>query len=140
MASAPIVNNIPAVFGRSIRERRTELGYRGCLRRLRRSPWEMVRLHPHHVSVFRSADRPCARLNRFKRTGKRSDIFLATKFGLGHGETGRIVRADPAYVKEAFNKSLQRLGVDYVDLYYLHRADPTVPIELTIRAMAELVK
>jgi aryl-alcohol dehydrogenase-like predicted oxidoreductase len=43
-------------------------------------------------------------------------------------------------VKEAFNRSLQRLGVDYVDLYYLHRADPTVPIELTIRAMAELVK
>jgi aryl-alcohol dehydrogenase-like predicted oxidoreductase len=79
-------------------------------------------------------------LRRFQRTGKRSEIFLATKFGLAGGIPGRIVRAEPEYVKEAFNKSLQRLGVDYVDLYYLHRADPTVPIELTVQAMAELVK
>jgi len=77
---------------------------------------------------------------RFKKTGKRDEIFLATKFGLGHGEPDRIVKADPEYVHEAFNKSLSRLGVDYVDLYYLHRADSTVPIEHTVAAMAELVK
>ncbi|EIN08934.1 Aldo/keto reductase [Punctularia strigosozonata HHB-11173 SS5] len=75
----------------------------------------------------------------FKRSGKRADIFLATKFGLAHGDSKRVVRADPEYVREAFNKSLERLGVDTVDLYYLHRADPSVPIELTVRAMAELV-
>jgi aryl-alcohol dehydrogenase-like predicted oxidoreductase len=51
-----------------------------------------------------------------------------------------VVRADPEYVHEAFDASLSKLGVDYVDLYYAHRADPTVPIEHTVRAMAELVK
>ncbi|EIN08892.1 Aldo/keto reductase [Punctularia strigosozonata HHB-11173 SS5] len=76
----------------------------------------------------------------FKRTGKRDDIFLATKFGCGHGEKDRLVRADLGYVREAFEKSIKRLGVDHVDLYYLHRADPTVPIELTVGAMAENVK
>lgn len=76
-----------------------------------------------------------------KKTGKRNEIFLATKFGAGAG-TGpnRIIRADPEYVHEAFNKSLSKLGVDHVDLYYLHRADSTVPIEHTVGAMAELVK
>ena len=77
---------------------------------------------------------------RLKKTGKRDEIFLATKFGFGHGEPNRIVKADPDYVSEALNKSLSRLGVDYVDLYYLHRADPTVPIEHTVDAMAKLVK
>ncbi|KAF9644449.1 Aldo/keto reductase [Thelephora ganbajun] len=76
----------------------------------------------------------------FKKTGKRNDIFLATKFGFAHGEPGRLVKADPEYVPEAFNKSLSRLGVDYVDIYYLHRADPTVPIEHTVAEMAKLVK
>jgi len=84
-----------------------------------------------------SATRPS---RRFKRTGKRNEIFLATKFGLGHGESERFVKADPEYVHEAFNKSMSKLGVDYVDLYYLHRADPTVPIEHTIAEMAKLVK
>jgi len=50
------------------------------------------------------------------------------------------VKGDPEYVREAFNKSLSRLGVDYVDLYYLHRADPTVPIEHTVAEMAKFVK
>ncbi|KAI0711525.1 Aldo/keto reductase [Earliella scabrosa] len=79
-----------------------------------------------------------------KRTGKRNEIFLATKFGLGHGETledGIMhVKADPEYVPKACQRSLDRLGVDYIDLYYLHRADKNVPIELTVQAMAELVK
>ena len=79
-------------------------------------------------------------LRRFKKTGKRNEIFLATKFGSAHGEPGRLIKADPEYVQEAFNKSLSRLGVDYVDIYYLHRADPTVPIEHTVAAMAKLVK
>ena len=79
-------------------------------------------------------------LHRFKKTGKRDEIFIATKFGLAHGEPDRFVKADPEYVHEAFNKSLSRLGVDHVDLYYLHRADPTVPIENTVAEMAKLVK
>jgi len=80
------------------------------------------------------------RLRRFKKTGKRDEILLATKFGLAHGDPGRVVKADPEYVHEAFDKSLSRLGVDYVDLYYLHRADPAVPIEHTVIEMAKLVK
>ncbi|PSR72170.1 hypothetical protein PHLCEN_2v11962 [Hermanssonia centrifuga] len=75
----------------------------------------------------------------FKRTGKRNDIFLATKFGMVF-EEGKSVDGSPEYVNYSINKSLQRLGVDHVDLYYLHRPDPTVPIEVTIGAMAELVK
>ncbi|KAL0954803.1 hypothetical protein HGRIS_003749 [Hohenbuehelia grisea] len=76
---------------------------------------------------------------RFKRTGKRSEIFLATKFGIG-SPSGKPIDGDPEYVKAAFEKSLKRLGVDSVDLYYLHRPDPTVPIERTVEAMASLVK
>ncbi|KAJ7350584.1 NADP-dependent oxidoreductase domain-containing protein [Mycena albidolilacea] len=72
----------------------------------------------------------------FKRTGKRNDIFLATKFGIG--ATG--VRGDPAFVKEQCATSLARLGVDSIDLYYQHRVDPNTPIEITVGAMAELVK
>ncbi|KAF9031837.1 Aldo/keto reductase [Hymenopellis radicata] len=67
---------------------------------------------------------------------KRSSIFLATKFGF----TMTGAQGDPEYIKQQFNKSLQRLGVDYIDLYYQHRVDPKVPIEVTIGAMAELVK
>jgi aryl-alcohol dehydrogenase-like predicted oxidoreductase len=77
--------------------------------------------------------------NWFKRTGKRNDIFLATKFGF-RSEPGRLIDGRPEYVKQAFEKSLSRLGVDHIDLYYLHRADTTVPIEHTVGAMAELVK
>ena len=54
----------------------------------------------------------------FKRTGKRSEVFLATKFGV----TPDGPRGDPTYVRESIEKSLARLGVDYVDLYYLHRS------------------
>ncbi|KAK6988628.1 Aldo/keto reductase [Favolaschia claudopus] len=74
----------------------------------------------------------------FKRTGKRSEIFLCTKFGFKPGSFE--VDGSPAYVKAAVEKSLKRLGVDYFDLYYLHRADAKTPIEHTVGAMAELVK
>lgn len=73
----------------------------------------------------------------FKETGHRNEIFLATKFALTpQWET----RGDAAYVKEACAASLERLGVDHIDLYYQHRVDPKTPIEETIGAMAELVK
>ncbi|KAJ6475238.1 NADP-dependent oxidoreductase domain-containing protein [Mycena vitilis] len=72
----------------------------------------------------------------FKRTGKRNDIFLATKFGI----TPQGVRGDPDFVKEQCASSLQKLGVDTIDLYYQHRVDPNTPIEVTVGAMAELVK
>jgi len=75
----------------------------------------------------------------FKRTGKRSEIFLATKFGLTF-KPERFVNGSPEYVRESVEKSLKRLGIDQIDLYYFHRPDVTVPIEVTIRAMAELVK
>ncbi|OAA54154.1 Aldo/keto reductase [Niveomyces insectorum RCEF 264] len=75
----------------------------------------------------------------FRRTGKRSDIFLATKFSNVADPSGAItIRSDPAYVKEACAKSLQRLGVDTIDLYYCHRVDGVTPIEKTVEAMAEL--
>lgn len=59
---------------------------------------------------------------RFKRTGKRNEIFLATKGSLTFSrEAGFGVRGDAAYIVEAVNRSLSRLGVDSIDLYYLHR-------------------
>lgn len=77
----------------------------------------------------------------FKRTGKRNDIFLATKFGVVYGPSGEPnIRSDAEYVKQACAKSLQRLGVDSIDLYYCHRVDRKTPIEETVQAMAELKK
>ena len=76
---------------------------------------------------------------RFKRSGKRDEIFLATKFGCSTAGD-LVVNGSPEYVHEAVERSLRRLGVDQIDLYYLHRPDPTTPIELTVGAMAELVK
>ncbi|KAJ2982884.1 hypothetical protein NQ176_g1092 [Zarea fungicola] len=77
----------------------------------------------------------------FKRTGKRADIFIATKFGISISATeGPTVRSDPEYVKEACDKSLSRLGVNTIDLYYCHRIDTTTPIEKTVQAMADLKK
>jgi len=75
----------------------------------------------------------------FKRTGKRNEIFLSTKFG-ATGDISRMINGDPEYVKAAFEKCRERLGVEVVDMYYAHRADKTVPIERTVGAMAELVK
>jgi aryl-alcohol dehydrogenase-like predicted oxidoreductase len=75
--------------------------------------------------------------------GRRADAVLATKFGfVGTARPGieRIPNGHPEYVGRACDLSLQRLGVDCIDLYYLHRVDPTVPIEETVGAMAELVR
>ncbi|TAL54892.1 aldo/keto reductase [Pandoraea sp.] len=74
--------------------------------------------------------------------GLRNEVILATKFGNERGTNGEFlgIRGDAAYVKRACDASLQRLGVDHIDLYYQHRVDPKVPIEETVGAMADLVK
>ncbi len=74
--------------------------------------------------------------------GRREEVQLATKFGNVRGEDGsfRGVRGDAAYVRECCDASLQRLGVDHIDLYYQHRVDPETPIEETVGAMKELVE
>ena len=73
---------------------------------------------------------------------RRERVVLATKFGLLRGEDGswKGVNGKPAYVRSACEASLKRLGVDVIDLYYLHRVDPDTPIEETVGAMAELVR
>ncbi|RFU26610.1 hypothetical protein B7463_g9726, partial [Scytalidium lignicola] len=77
----------------------------------------------------------------FKLTGKRDEIFLASKFGAGVLPNGEVfIRSDPEYVFEACEKSLKRLGVDCIDLYYHHRLDMKTPIEKTVAAMVELKK
>ncbi|MCZ9884530.1 aldo/keto reductase [Arthrobacter sp. B2a2-09] len=74
--------------------------------------------------------------------GRRDDVVVATKFGNERREDGSFLRVNgkPEYVRSACDASLQRLGVDYIDLYYQHRVDKTVPIEDTVGAMAELVQ
>ena len=71
----------------------------------------------------------------------RDRVVIATKFGNVRGEGGERlgIRGDAAYVRSACDASLERLGVDHIDLYYQHRVDRTVPIEETVGAMAELV-
>ena len=75
--------------------------------------------------------------------GARDRIVLATKFANtwdpATGARGPV-RGDPAYVRAACDASLQRLGLDHIDLYYQHRVDPNVPIEDTVGAMADLVR
>ena len=72
--------------------------------------------------------------------GRRDEVVLATKFGIVRGPDGRRgVRGDPSYVRASCEGSLRRLGVDHLDLYYVHRVDPAVPVEETWGAMAELV-
>ena len=73
--------------------------------------------------------------------GRRGKVVLATKFGQTQGPGGANgVDGSPAYVKAACEASLKRLGVDVIDLYSQHRVDPSVAIEETVGAMAELVK
>lgn len=73
--------------------------------------------------------------------GRRADVVLATKFGNERGVDGSFkgVNGRPEYVRAACDASLARLGVDYIDLYYQHRVDRSVPVEETWGALAELV-
>jgi aryl-alcohol dehydrogenase-like predicted oxidoreductase len=73
---------------------------------------------------------------------RRDEVVLATKFAIMRGPNGEFLGLSgrPEYVKQACDASLQRLGVDHIDLYYQHRVDPEVPIEDTVGAMAELVE
>ena len=74
--------------------------------------------------------------------GKRNQVIVATKFGNVRAPDGRFIGQNgrPEYVKAACDASLQRLGVDHIDLYYQHRVDRAVPIEDTVGAMADLVR
>ncbi|KAI1849260.1 hypothetical protein JX265_008672 [Neoarthrinium moseri] len=75
----------------------------------------------------------------FATSGKRSDIFLATKFGaIPNGPAEWTFRGDAAYVQEACQKSLKRLGTDYIDLYYPHRLDGSTPVEHIVAEMVKL--
>jgi aryl-alcohol dehydrogenase-like predicted oxidoreductase len=72
--------------------------------------------------------------------GRRDEVVLATKFGnRAHEDGTRTIDGSPDYVRAAIDASLQRLGVEHVDLYYQHRVDANTPIEETVGAMAELV-
>jgi len=73
--------------------------------------------------------------------GRRDEVQLATKFGIDRsgGDDKRVIRGERGYVKRACESSLTRLGVDVIDLYYLHRPPQTAEIEETVGAMAELV-
>src|SRR6476646_4502930 len=73
---------------------------------------------------------------------RRSRVFLATKFGNVRTEDGKFlgINGRPEYVRSACDASLQRLGVEVIDLYYQHRVDAQTPIEETVGAMAELVR
>jgi len=75
--------------------------------------------------------------------GRRDDVVIATKFGLmSHrgGDGGRTIDGHPDNARAAIEGSLKRLGTDHIDLYYQHRSDPTVPIEDTVGALADLVQ
>jgi aryl-alcohol dehydrogenase-like predicted oxidoreductase len=77
--------------------------------------------------------------------GRRDDVVIATKFGIrfaptAANPTNRVLDGSPANVRRSIEGSLQRLGTDLVDLYYLHRVDPATPIEDTVGAMATLVE
>jgi aryl-alcohol dehydrogenase-like predicted oxidoreductase len=73
--------------------------------------------------------------------GRRDEVVLATKFGNQRLDDGRrVVNGDPDYVRQACDASLERLGVDHIDLYYQHRVDRSVPVEETWGALAELVQ
>jgi aryl-alcohol dehydrogenase-like predicted oxidoreductase len=72
--------------------------------------------------------------------GKRKEVVIATKFGMVFDEAGAMKGASRKYIMTAVEGSLRRLKTDYIDLYYQHRADPSVPIEETLRALDDLVK
>jgi aryl-alcohol dehydrogenase-like predicted oxidoreductase len=82
-------------------------------------------------------------LGKFLKGVRRDQVLVATKFGFKFNEKAvsadRGVDSSPANVRRACDASLKRLGIDVIDLFYQHRVDPNVPIEETVRAMAELV-
>ncbi len=71
---------------------------------------------------------------------RRKDVIIATKFGLPFDAAGTMKGASRKYILSAVEGSLKRLKTDYIDIYYQHKPDPTVPIEETLRALDELVK
>ncbi|MBF8185917.1 aldo/keto reductase [Nonomuraea sp. K274] len=71
---------------------------------------------------------------------RRDEVVLATKFGIKRDASGsRTVENSPEYIRAACDASLRRLGIDHIDLYYMHRRNPDVPVEESVGAMAELV-
>ncbi|MGD9799124.1 MAG: aldo/keto reductase [Parvularculaceae bacterium] len=98
------------------------------------------------VNFFDTADMYGSGRNEEQLSGflkrRRKDVVLATKFAIRRGEGGEWlgVSNDPAYIKAACEASLKRLGVEAIDLYYMHRRDASVPIEDSVGAMADLVK
>ncbi|KAI8670141.1 hypothetical protein LRP88_01419 [Fusarium phalaenopsidis] len=71
---------------------------------------------------------------------RREDIFLASKFGLKIVDGNFVTDSSPEYARECIERSLKRLGVEYIDLYYMHRAREDVPIEKTVEAMKQLIE
>jgi aryl-alcohol dehydrogenase-like predicted oxidoreductase len=73
---------------------------------------------------------------------RRKDVVIATKFAIRRGPDGTLLGLsnDPAYIRQACEASLKGLGVERIDLYYMHRRDPSVPVEDSVGAMGELVK
>ncbi|KAJ0981651.1 hypothetical protein J5N97_009906 [Dioscorea zingiberensis] len=104
--------------------------------------------HAFHVGItfFDTSDAygPCSNellLGKALKQLPREKINVATKFGVAHVDTsGMVVKGTPEYVRECCNASLERLNLDYIDLYYQHRVDQTVPIEHTIGEMKRLVE
>lgn len=76
----------------------------------------------------------------FERSGKRTDIFLATKGSMDRSTGVTIVRSDAEYLRTACERSLKKLGVEYIDLYYVQRVAYETPIEETIKGLVELKK
>ena len=110
------------------------------------------RIHRHDQSRHRSRNRFSRHRRRLRPRrkpilvgraikGRRHEVILATKFGNVRDAQGKWlgVNGRPDYIRESLEKSLGRLGVDYVDLYYQHRVDLDTPIEETIGALAQLV-
>lgn len=98
------------------------------------------------VNFFDTADMYGSGRNEEQLSGflkkHRQKVVLATKFAIKRGEGGAVVGLsnDPAYIREACDASLKRLGVEVIDLYYMHRRDAAVPIEESVGAMAGLIK
>ncbi|MEZ5922291.1 MAG: aldo/keto reductase [Parvularculaceae bacterium] len=98
------------------------------------------------VNFFDTADMYGAGRNEEQLSGflkrRRKDVVVATKFAIRRGEKGEWLGLsnDPAYIKSACDASLKRLGVDQIDLYYMHRRDASVPVEDSVGAMADLVR